>query len=103
MTATVVVLVACAACFLLKWAGYVVPGHWVQGRLTSRITTLLPVALLSALLAVQTFTTQGRLVLDARLAAVVVVIALLVARASFIVVVLAAAVVAAGLRALGWG
>lgn len=101
MTMWVAVLLACLACFALKVAGYVVPARWVQGPLVSRITALLPVALLSALIAVQSFTTDGAIVLDARLAAVVVAVSLLLLRANFLVVVFAAAAVAALLRALG--
>ena len=103
MSATAAVLLACVACFVLKLAGYLIPARWVAGPLTSRVTTLLPVALLSALIAVQAFTTGRHLVLDARLAAVAVALVLLRFRANFIVVVLAAAAVAAGLRAIGWG
>ncbi|CCH76436.1 conserved membrane hypothetical protein [Nostocoides japonicum T1-X7] len=102
MTMWGAVLIGCAACFVLKAAGYVVPARWLEGRVVSRVTTLLPVALLAALVAVQSFTTDGRLVLDARLAAVVVAVVLLSLRANFVVVVLAAAVVAAALRAVGW-
>ena len=103
MTATIAVLLACVACFALKLAGYLIPAQWVSGPRTSRVTTLLPVALLSALIAVQAFTTGRHLVVDARLAAVAVALLLLRLRANFIVVVLAAAAVAAGLRAAGAG
>lgn len=66
--------------------------------------TLLPVALLSALVLVQTVAGEGgAVVVDARLVAVGVAVVLLVLRANFLVVVLAAAAVAAGLRAIGWG
>ena len=101
MTVTVAVLLGCVACFALKLAGYLVPARWVAGPRTSRITTLLPVALLSALIAVQALTTGQRLVVDARLAAVAVALVLLRLRANFIVVVVAAATVAALLRWLG--
>jgi branched-subunit amino acid transport protein len=98
------VLVASALSFAVKLAGYVVPARWVSGERTSRVTTLLPVALLAALVAVQAFTVAGGgLVLDARAAAVAVAVGLLVLRANFLVVVVGAAAVAAGLRALGWG
>ncbi|MBP6994994.1 MAG: AzlD domain-containing protein [Phycicoccus sp.] len=104
MTMWVAVLLGCAACYALKLVGYLVPGSWLEGERTSRITTLLPVALLAALIVTQTFGgSQGTLVLDARIAAVAVAIALLLARANFVVVVLAGAVVAASLRALGIG
>ena len=74
----------------------------MSGERTSRVTTLLPVALLSALVVVQTVVGPGGdLVVDARLAAVGVAVVLLVLRANFLVVVLAAGAVAALLRAVG--
>jgi hypothetical protein len=104
VTLWVAVLLACGACFGLKWAGYLLPAHWVAGDRTSRVTTLVPVALLAGLLVVQTVGGgAGALVVDARLAAVGVAVVLLLLRANFVLVVLAAAVVAAGLRAVGWG
>ncbi len=70
----------------------------------SRITTLLPVALLAALIAVQTLGGRAQsLVVDARLVAVGVAAVLLMLRANFLVVVFGAAAVAGTLRALGWG
>lgn len=104
MTMWGAVLLGCAACFALKIVGYLVPGSWLDGERTSRVTTLLPVALLAALIVTQTVGgAGGSIVLDARVAAVAVAVALLLARANFIVVVLAGALVAAGLRALGIG
>lgn len=103
MTMWTAVLLACAACFALKFVGYLVPEHWISGPRTSRVTTLLPVALLAGLVVAQTVVgTGGALVLDARLAAVAVAVLLLLLRANFIVVVLGAAIAAAVLRALGW-
>ena len=104
MSTWVTVLLACALAYGLKLAGYLVPRRWVEGERRSRVTTLLPVALLAALVTVQTFVGEGGgLVLDARAAALAVALVLLVLRANFLVVVAGAAVVAALLRALGWG
>lgn len=104
MTMWVAVLLACGACFALKYVGYLVPESWVSGERTSRVTTLIPVALLAGLVVVQTLIGDGgALVLDARLGAVAVAFVLLLLRANFIVVVLAAAVIAGLLRAAGWG
>jgi branched chain amino acid efflux pump len=98
------VVIGCLASFAIKLAGYLVPESVVSGPRTSRVTTLLPVALLSALVVVQSVTGQGgSIVLDARLAAVGVAVALLLLRANFLVVVVAAGAVAALLRAAGWG
>jgi branched-subunit amino acid transport protein len=99
----VTVLLASGLAYALKLAGYLVPERVVEGERRSRVTTLLPVALLAALVAVQTVVgTDGALVLDARAAALAAAVVLLLARANFLVVVGGAAVVAAGLRALGW-
>lgn len=98
------VLIASALAFALKYLGYVVPARWLAGRRTTRVTSALPVALLAALVAVQTFTGAGSsLAVDARAVAVGVALVALALRASFLVVVVLAAGVAAGLRALGWG
>jgi hypothetical protein len=97
------VLLASAVAFGLKVAGYVVPHSWLAGARVARMTALLPVALLAALVAVQAFTTpSGAFVLDARAGAVAVAVVALALRAPFLVVVVLAAATAAALRALGW-
>lgn len=97
------VLVASALSFALKYAGYVVPQHWLDGPRISRITGLLPVALLSALVITQAFTTaRGDPTLDARAVAVGVAVVALLLRAPFLVVIVLAAATAAALRAVGW-
>lgn len=104
MSTWTTVLLAALLGFGLKLAGYLSPARWTDGERTSRVTTLLPVALLAALVTVQTFVGDGgSLVLDARVAAVAMAVVLLLLRADFLVVVFGAAAVAAGLRALGWG
>lgn len=104
MTTWVVVLIGCIACYLIKLAGYLVPEHVVSGERSSRITTLLPVALLSGLVVAQTVAAPGgQLVADARVVGVGVAVVLLLLRANFLVVVLAAGAVAALVRAAGWG
>jgi branched-subunit amino acid transport protein len=96
------VLLASAIAFGLKLIGYLIPAHLLEGPRTKRITAALPVALLAALVATQTFTSHGgTLVLDARAAAVGVAVVALLLRAPFIVVVIAGALTAAGLRGLG--
>ena len=61
------------------------------------------IALLAALLVVQTFWGSDGFALDTRAAGVAVAAVALVLRAPFLVVVLSAAATAALLRALGWG
>ena len=92
---------AAAVVFALKLAGHLVPKHWLAEPRVARTAALVTVALLSALVAVQTATRGNELVLDARLPALVVAAVALALRAPFIVVVLLAAVTAAVLRALG--
>lgn len=101
MSTWAAVLVASALAYALKLLGYAVPARWLDGRRTSRVTSALPVALLAALVGVQTLTRGGAVVLDARAAAVVAAVLALLLRAPFIVVVVVAAAVAAGLRLLG--
>jgi Branched-chain amino acid transport protein (AzlD) len=93
-------LAACGLCYLLKLAGYLAPPAWLERPRVMRIAGLVTVALLSALVAVQSFATGHRLALDARVAALAVAAVLLWRRAPFIVVVVAGALVAAGLRAM---
>lgn len=95
------VVAAATVCFALKVAGHRVPGHWLANPRVARIAALVTVALLGALVAVQTFTTDGALVLDARVVALVVAAVALALRAPFVVVVILAAVVAAVLRGSG--
>ncbi|KQR11104.1 AzlD domain-containing protein [Cellulomonas sp. Leaf334] len=97
----IALLVASAVVFTLKLAGHLVPKHWLAEPRVARTAALVTVALLSALVAVQTATRGNELVLDARLPALVVAAIALALRAPFIVVVLLAAVTAAVLRALG--
>ena len=104
MTLWTTVLLASGLSFALKLAGYVVPHHLLDGPRLSRVASMLPVALLSALVAVQTFTgSGGALTLDARAAGVAVAVTALLLRAPFLVVVILAAATAGTLRALGWG
>jgi branched chain amino acid efflux pump len=104
MTLWTTVLLASGLAFALKLAGYVVPHHLLDGPRLSRVASMLPVALLSALVVVQTFTgSGGALTLDARAAGVAVAVTALLLRAPFLVVVILAAATAAALRAFGWG
>ena len=95
------VLAASLGCYLEKVAGYLLPHSLLENASIRRIAGLLPVALLAALVAVQTFATGQQLVIDARAAGLVAAIIALVLRAPFLVVVLVAAATAAALRMLG--
>lgn len=96
------VLLAACICLGLKLVGYLVPPRVLDAPRPARISDLLTVALLGALVAVQTLGAGQAVVVDARVPALLVAAGLLWMRQSFLVVVFAAAAVAAGLRLLGW-
>jgi membrane-associated phospholipid phosphatase len=89
------VLVASAACYGLKLAGLSLPERWLQDPRVQRTVPMIPIALLAALVATQTFSAGRHLVLDVRAAALVVAIVAVVLRAPFLVVVAVAALTAA--------
>jgi branched-subunit amino acid transport protein len=97
------VILAAGASFLQKWLGFQVPSTVLEKPVVARVTTLLPLALLGALVATQTVTSGPMVMIDARLPALAVAAFLLWRRAPVLVVVIAGAAVAAVLRALGWG
>ncbi|MFD9432166.1 AzlD domain-containing protein [Streptomyces sp. NPDC060002] len=88
-------------CYAVKLAGLLVPAGLLERSLVRRFAALLPVALLAALTAQQTFADGQALVLDARAAGLTAAVVALVLRAPFLLVVAAAVVVTAGVRALG--
>lgn len=92
------VLVASAACYALKLAGMSLPQRRLQDPRVQRTVPLLPVALLAALVATQTFATGRHLVLDVRAAALAVAMVAVILRAPFLAVVVVAAATAALLR-----
>jgi branched-subunit amino acid transport protein len=94
------VLVACAACYALKLAGLSLPAGLLQDARVQRTIPLVPVALLAALVATNTFSTGNHLVLDVRAAALAVAVVAVLLRAPFLVVVAGAAATAALLRLL---
>jgi branched-subunit amino acid transport protein len=94
------VLVACAACYALKLAGLSLPASLLQDARVQRTVPLVPIALLAALVATQTFSTGHHLLLDVRAAALGVAIVAVLLRAPFLVVVASAAATAALLRLL---
>lgn len=96
------VIIASLGTYAEKVAGYLLPARLLENTTLRRWTALLPIALLAALVAVQTFASGQSLVVDARAAGLLAAIVALLLRAPFIVVVLVAAITAAVLRAGGW-
>ncbi|WP_431808013.1 AzlD domain-containing protein [Microbacterium paraoxydans] len=95
------ILLAALICLALKAAGYLVPPKVLEAPRPARISDLLTVALLAALVAVQTLGDGQAVTVDARVPALLVAGGLLWLRQSFLVVVMAAALVAALLRLFG--
>lgn len=95
------ILGATAGCYALKLLGVVIPKSFLEKPLVSEITHLLPIALLSAIVAIQTVGQNQGLALDARLPALGASMIALRFKAPFIVVVLVAAFVAGLLRHFG--
>lgn len=103
MVVWIVILVTAAGCYGLKAVGMHLPARVVEHPVVRRFAMLAPVALLAALVAVQTFGSGQHLELDARAAGVAAAAVALLLRAPFLVVVGAAVAVTAGVRILGWG
>ncbi|MEU9609204.1 AzlD domain-containing protein [Streptomyces sp. NPDC048057] len=101
MSVWIAIAVTAVGCYVVKLAGLLVPANALERPLVQRLAALLPVALLAALTAQQTFSTAGSLMIDARAAGVAAAAVALVLRAPFLVVVAAAVLVTAGVRAIG--
>ena len=98
MTLWTAILLAGAAAYLTKWAGYAVPARWLQNPRMTQVAACMTVALLAALTVMNTFAAGTSLVLDARLAALAVAAVALWLRAPFLLVVVLGAVAAAVVR-----
>jgi branched-subunit amino acid transport protein len=96
------IIVAAIGCYLLKLAGVSLPESILNHPKVQRIAQFLPIAMLSALVAVELFDHGGRYALDWRTLAGVTagVITLLLLRRGFLVVFLVAIGVTALLRLL---
>jgi branched-subunit amino acid transport protein len=103
MSATwIAVLGTSAGCYLLKLAGLTVPQRVLANPRVRRFAELVPVALLAALVAVQTVTSGQALQLaPARLAGMAAAVIALLLRAPFLIVIIAAAGIAAAAHAAG--
>jgi branched-subunit amino acid transport protein len=95
------VLLLAAGAYAFKVLGLVVLGGRALPPRVARCVALLPAALLPALIAVQTLTTEDRWVLDARAAGVAAAIIAAWRRAPFPIVIAVGALVTALVRAAG--
>ncbi|MEU2156024.1 AzlD domain-containing protein [Streptomyces sp. NPDC019396] len=101
MSVWIAIAATAIGCYLVKLAGLLVPAGTLERPLVQRLSGLLPVALLAALTAQQTFSSGSALAIDARAAGLGAAAIALVLRAPFLVVVAAAVLVTAGVRAIG--
>lgn len=88
-------LVTSAICFLLKLAGYSIPNSVLNRPQIQRINSLIPIALLSALVAVQSLSVEQAVTVDHRLAGVGAAAIALRLKVSFPIMMLVAATVSA--------
>lgn len=92
------VIATCVGCYLLKYAGLAAPRRILDRPAVQRFATVVPVALLAALIAVQSFGQGFDAPRTAGLAAAVIALLL---RAPFLVVLVVAALVTGLLRITG--
>ena len=78
--------------YALKFSGHSVPEKFLSHPLIKRINLLIPIALLSALVAVQSVTIKSAIVIDHRLVGLAAAIIALIFKAPFPIVVLSAAI-----------
>ena len=86
----IAVIVTSLLCYSLKFFGHAIPEIWLAHPRVQRITNLIPIVLLSALVAMQAFTAKTKFMVDHRLAGITVAIAALTAKLPFPVVVVGA-------------
>ena len=98
MTLWTAVLISSALVYSWKLFGFLVPERFVSSPKIKELASLLTVALLAALVGIQTFGTAEGISLDARVPALVVAGVLFYLRAPFIVAVIAAASIASLIR-----
>lgn len=94
------IMATAVGCYAFKLAGLSVPPRVLAHPATTRVSALIPPALLGALIAVQVLADGHRVTIDARIAGLAVAVVLLVLRAPFLAVVAGAALTAALLRLL---
>ncbi|MCX6429589.1 MAG: AzlD domain-containing protein [Actinobacteria bacterium] len=89
------------AAFAFKYIGHSIPDRHMEHPKMLRVNVLIPIALLSALVAVQTLTEKTKLTFDHRVLGVGVAFVALLLKAPFPIVVLTAALSSAVLYRFG--
>lgn len=88
--------------YVEKLAGFLLPARLLEREGPRRTAALLPIALLTAIVAVQVVASGHTVQLDARAPGFAVAAVLLIRRANFLVMVIAASATTALVRHLGW-
>jgi branched-subunit amino acid transport protein AzlD len=97
------VIIGSVAVYSWKLIGYLIPKKFSENREVARFATALTIALLAALTALQTLSSDREIALDSRLLALGVAAVMFWRKLPFILVVASAAAVAAAARYfLGW-
>ncbi len=96
------VLIASLGTYIEKLVGYALPHRFLDNSTIRKMTGLLPVSLLAALVVVQTVAVNNSVSVDARLIGLGAAVIALLFRAPFILVVLLAATSTGIVRWLGW-
>ncbi len=96
------IIALASGCFAFKVLGLVVLGERPMPAVVERCLTLVPVAMICALIVVNTASDGQRLVIDARAAGVAAAIVAAWRRAPLIVVIVVGAAVTAAVRRAGW-
>jgi branched-subunit amino acid transport protein AzlD len=89
------VLIASLSTFALKVFGYFLPDSLVTNQTSKKIIAVLPIGLLSGLIAIQLFTTKTSFTYDGRIVGAISAVALLLFRAPFIIVISLSALITA--------
>jgi branched-subunit amino acid transport protein len=93
MSAQWIAVIGTSVCaFGLKFLGHSVPESWLSHPRIQRINSLIPIVLLTALVAVNAVTTKSKIVIDHRVAGLAVAVAALIAKLPFPFIVIGAAV-----------
>ncbi|SDK33733.1 AzlD domain-containing protein [Streptomyces indicus] len=101
MNIWIAIAVTAVGCYAVKLLGLLVPVGVLEKPLVKKMAALLPVALLAALTAQQTFAEGQELILDAKAAGLLAAAVAFVLRAPFLLIIGAAVIVTAGVRAIG--
>ena len=90
-----VVAISALAMAVMRIFGYLLPAELISRERVLRVTALIPIVLLAALVSVQTLTADGSITIDHRLAGLVAGAIALYFKRSFLTVMLAAGLVGA--------